>query len=171
MYLRHPRAPLCADVLNKNRFPPCRMFQIRHQGIGHSRYSGCPQFGHQRPASQVFVGQRVRGTDRVAKRVASVLVTGKFRASADFDGFCAKLPVIPNRLDSALTDFRPAAHFFTFQAALSSTQFPYTAAAYGQQLGYWYPQSYPATQLQGQFLQGVQGYTYGQFGYQQGYLG
>ncbi|CAH1725346.1 nucleolysin TIAR isoform X4 [Acyrthosiphon pisum] len=57
------------------------------------------------------------------------------------------------------------------QAALSSTQFPYTAAAYGQQLGYWYPQSYPATQLQGQFLQGVQGYTYGQFGYQQGYLG
>ncbi|XP_050420484.1 nucleolysin TIAR-like isoform X2 [Adelges cooleyi] len=58
------------------------------------------------------------------------------------------------------------------QAALNSTQFPYTAAAYGQQLGYWYPQSYPATQLQGQFLQGVQGYTYGQFGYQQaGYLG
>ncbi|XP_026683781.1 nucleolysin TIA-1-like [Diaphorina citri] len=56
---------------------------------------------------------------------------------------------------------------------LTSTQFPYTT--YGQQLGYWYPQSYPTTaaaaQLQGQFLQGMQGYTYGQFGYQQGYMG
>ncbi|KAF6199544.1 hypothetical protein GE061_007570 [Apolygus lucorum] len=56
--------------------------------------------------------------------------------------------------------------------ALTSGQFPY---AYGQQLGYWYPQSYPAAaaataQMQGQFLQGMQGYTYGQFGYQQGYM-
>jgi hypothetical protein len=25
--------------------------------------------------------------------------------------------------------------------------------------------------MQGQFLQGMQGYTYGQFGYQQGYMG
>ncbi|GLH02991.1 Protein elav, partial [Gryllus bimaculatus] len=39
-------------------------------------------------------------------------------------------------------------------------------------------QSYPTTaataaaaQMQGQFLQGMQGYTYGQFGYQQGYMG
>jgi len=88
------------------------MFQIRHQGIGHSRYSGCPQFRHQRPAGQVFVGQRIRWTDRVAKRVASVLVAGKFRFTVDFDGFRVKLPVIPNRLDSTLTDFRPAALFF-----------------------------------------------------------
>jgi len=73
------------------------MFQICHQGVGHSRYSGCPQFGHQRPAGQVFVGQRVRWTDRVAKRVASVLVAGKFRTTADFHGFRVKLPVIPNR--------------------------------------------------------------------------
>ncbi|XP_046658381.1 nucleolysin TIAR-like isoform X2 [Homalodisca vitripennis] len=56
---------------------------------------------------------------------------------------------------------------------LTGAQFPYT---YGQQLGYWYPQSYPTTaaaaaQMQGQFLQGMQGYTYGQFGYQQGYMG
>ncbi|KAF4517816.1 hypothetical protein B566_EDAN008922 [Ephemera danica] len=47
-------------------------------------------------------------------------------------------------------------------------QYPY---AYGQQMGYWYPQGYPAAaaaaQIQGQFLQGMQGYTYGQFGYQQ----
>lgn len=52
---------------------------------------------------------------------------------------------------------------------LTGGQFPY---AYGQQLGYWYPQSYPpaATQMQGQFLQGMQGYAYGQFGYQQGYM-
>ncbi|XP_066991575.1 cytotoxic granule associated RNA binding protein TIA1 isoform X2 [Anabrus simplex] len=58
---------------------------------------------------------------------------------------------------------------------LTGAQYPY---AYGQQMGYWYPQSYPATaataaaaQMQGQFLQGMQGYTYGQFGYQQGYMG
>nr|CAD7392740.1 unnamed protein product [Timema cristinae] len=58
---------------------------------------------------------------------------------------------------------------------LTGAQFPY---GYGQQMGYWYPQSYPATaataaaaQMQGQFLQGMQGYTYGQFGYQQGYMG
>ena len=52
----------------------------------------------------------------------------------------------------------------------AGAQFPY---AYGQQLGYWYPQSYPTTaaQMQGQFLQGMQGYTYGQYGYQQGYMG
>ncbi|XP_063928887.1 cytotoxic granule associated RNA binding protein TIA1 isoform X3 [Zophobas morio] len=57
--------------------------------------------------------------------------------------------------------------------ALTSTQYPY--GAYGQQLGYWYPQSFPtaaAAQMQGQFLQGMQGYTYGQFaGYQQSYVG
>ncbi|XP_021920564.1 nucleolysin TIA-1 isoform X2 [Zootermopsis nevadensis] len=58
---------------------------------------------------------------------------------------------------------------------LTGAQYPY---AYGQQMGYWYPQSYPTTaataaaaQMQGQFLQGMQGYTYGQFGYQQGYMG
>uniref|UniRef100_T1JH85 RRM domain-containing protein n=1 Tax=Strigamia maritima TaxID=126957 RepID=T1JH85_STRMM len=38
-----------------------------------------------------------------------------------------------------------------------------------QQMGYWYPQSYP--QMQSQFMQGMQGYTYGQFGYQQGGYG
>uniref|UniRef100_A0A8W7P8S4 RRM domain-containing protein n=1 Tax=Anopheles coluzzii TaxID=1518534 RepID=A0A8W7P8S4_ANOCL len=64
--------------------------------------------------------------------------------------------------------------------ALSQTGFPFNTA-YGQQVaGYWYPPApaYPATPapaatpLQGQFLQGMQGYTYGQFaGYQQGYMG
>ncbi|XP_065165503.1 nucleolysin TIAR isoform X2 [Atheta coriaria] len=58
--------------------------------------------------------------------------------------------------------------------ALAGTQYPY--GAYSQQLGYWYPQSFPTTaaaaQMQGQFLQGMQGYTYGQFaGYQQSYMG
>lgn len=57
---------------------------------------------------------------------------------------------------------------------LAGTQFG-AYGAYGQQLGYWYPQSYPtaaAAQMQGQFLQGMQGYTYGQFaGYQQSYMG
>ncbi|XP_019867942.2 cytotoxic granule associated RNA binding protein TIA1 isoform X2 [Aethina tumida] len=57
--------------------------------------------------------------------------------------------------------------------AITGTQYPYNA--YGQQLGYWYPQSFPTTaaaQMQGQFLQGMQGYTYGQFaGYQQSYMG
>ncbi|KAK4872085.1 hypothetical protein RN001_016209 [Aquatica leii] len=58
---------------------------------------------------------------------------------------------------------------------LTSTQYPY--GAYGQQLGYWYPQSYPsaaaaAAQIQGQYLQGMQGYGYGQYsGYQQPYMG
>ncbi|KAL6262726.1 hypothetical protein P5V15_005518 [Pogonomyrmex californicus] len=80
--------------------------------------------------------------------------------------------------------------------ALSSATYPYYAAAAAAaaaaagvagvggvggvggagQLGYWYPpQSYPttATQMQGGFLQGMQGYTYGQFaGYQQAqYMG
>jgi nucleolysin TIA-1/TIAR len=79
---------------------------------------------------------------------------------------------------------------------LSSATYPYYAAAAAAaaaagvagvggvggvgnagQLGYWYPpQSYPttATQIQaGGFLQGMQGYTYGQFaGYQQAqYMG
>ncbi|KAG5340973.1 TIA1 protein, partial [Acromyrmex heyeri] len=86
--------------------------------------------------------------------------------------------------------------FVLFQA-LSSATYPYYAAAAAAaaaaagvagvggvggvggagQLGYWYPpQSYPttATQMQaGGFLQGMQGYTYGQFaGYQQAqYMG
>lgn len=64
--------------------------------------------------------------------------------------------------------------------ALSQAGFPFNTA-YGQQVaGYWYPPAptYPTTPapaaapLQGQFLQGMQGYTYGQFaGYQQGYMG
>lgn len=45
--------------------------------------------------------------------------------------------------------------------------------------GYWYPPAptypttpAPAAPIQGQFLQGMQGYAYGQFaGYQQGYMG
>ncbi|XP_057659940.1 nucleolysin TIAR isoform X1 [Diorhabda carinulata] len=57
--------------------------------------------------------------------------------------------------------------------AIAGTTFPYSA--YGQQLSYWYPQSYPAAssaQMQGQFLGGMQGYAYGQFGgYQQSYMG
>jgi len=45
-----------------------------------------------------------------------------------------------------------------------AAQYPYNY----QQMGYWYPQGYPA-QMQGQFMQGMQGYSYGsQFGYQQG---
>jgi nucleolysin TIA-1/TIAR len=63
-------------------------------------------------------------------------------------------------------------------ATLGQAGYPY-GAAYGQQVaGYWYPPTYPttpapATPLQGQYLQGMQGYaTYGQFaGYQQGYMG
>lgn len=75
-------------------------------------------------------------------------------------------------------------------AAQALTQgFPFgstTAAAYGQQIaGYWYPpaHTYPtppaptaaaatATTPIPQFIQGMQGYAYGQFpGYQQGYMG
>lgn len=64
--------------------------------------------------------------------------------------------------------------------ALGQAGFPF-GTAYGQQVaGYWYPPAptYPAAPapsapIQGQFLQGMQGYTYGQFaGYQQaGYMG
>lgn len=66
-----------------------------------------------------------------------------------------------------------AGQLFECNQALTATQYPY--GAYGQQLGYWYPQTYPTTtaaQMQGQFLQGMQGYAYGQFaGYQQSYMG
>lgn len=65
----------------------------------------------------------------------------------------------------------------------ATSGYPY---GYGQQMGYWYPGAtaattagYPATaaaaasaaQMQNQFLQGMQGYSYGNFGYQQGYIG
>ena len=60
------------------------------------------------------------------------------------------------------------------QPASGATQYSY---GYGQQMSYWYPQSYPGTaaaaaaQMQGQYLPGIQGYPYGQFGgYQQGYM-
>jgi nucleolysin TIA-1/TIAR len=60
------------------------------------------------------------------------------------------------------------ARLVLLQPLTGGAQYPY---AYGQQMGYWYPQGYPAAaaQIQGQFLQGMQGYTaYGtQFGYQQ----
>ncbi|XP_060516017.1 cytotoxic granule associated RNA binding protein TIA1-like [Cylas formicarius] len=49
--------------------------------------------------------------------------------------------------------------------AISGTTFPYST--YGQQLGYWYPQGYPTastSQMQGQFLGGMQGYAYGPIG-------
>lgn len=64
--------------------------------------------------------------------------------------------------------------------ALGQAGFPF-GTAYGQQVaGYWYPPAptyptapAPSAPLQGQFLQGMQGYAYGQFaGYQQaGYMG
>ncbi|CAL8105170.1 unnamed protein product [Orchesella dallaii] len=52
--------------------------------------------------------------------------------------------------------------------SVAGAQYPY----YGQQMGYWYPQGYPAAaQMQNQFLQGMQGYSYGNYGYQQGFMG
>lgn len=64
--------------------------------------------------------------------------------------------------------------------ALGQAGFPF-GTAYGQQVaGYWYPPAptyptapAPSAPIQGQFLQGMQGYAYGQFaGYQQaGYMG
>ncbi|XP_014243625.1 nucleolysin TIAR [Cimex lectularius] len=53
---------------------------------------------------------------------------------------------------------------------VSAAQWPYM---YGN-MGYWYPQGYsaaPGTHMQQQYLQGMQGYPYGQFGYQQNYVG
>lgn len=51
---------------------------------------------------------------------------------------------------------------------LPGSQYPYN---YGGQMGYWYPQGYPA-QVQGQQFLGMQGFTtYGQYGYQQGISG
>lgn len=49
----------------------------------------------------------------------------------------------------------------------------YPGYMYGQQMGYWYPQAYAASaQMQGQYLQGMQAQNYyGQFGYNQGYVG
>lgn len=62
---------------------------------------------------------------------------------------------------------------YGYGSVAAGAQYPY---AYGQQMGYWYPQAgYPAAasaaQMQNQFLQGMQGYSYGNFGYQQGYMG
>nr|CAD7397391.1 unnamed protein product [Timema cristinae]CAD7425237.1 unnamed protein product [Timema monikensis] len=65
-------------------------------------------------------------------------------------------------------------HAQTTTQAPAGNQYPYS---YGQQMGYWYPQTYQASaataaQMQGQYLQGMQGYPYGQFaGYQQNYMG
>lgn len=63
---------------------------------------------------------------------------------------------------------------------LNQAGFPF-GTTYGQQVaGYWYPPApaaypttpAPTTPLQGQYLQGMQGYTYGQFaGYQQQFMG
>lgn len=69
--------------------------------------------------------------------------------------------------------------------ALNQAGYPYVgaaaaaaAAAYGQQLGCWYSPTTaavtPATaaSVQNQYLQGIQGYHFGQYGgYQQGYMG
>ncbi|XP_037955734.1 nucleolysin TIA-1 [Teleopsis dalmanni] len=81
-------------------------------------------------------------------------------------------------------------HMSAIAGQALSQGFPFTsaaaaaaaAAAYGQQVaGYWYPPAptfpaaapAPPSAIQpGQFLQGMQGFTYGQFaGYQQGYMG
>lgn len=48
---------------------------------------------------------------------------------------------------------------------LPGSQYPYN---YAGQMGYWYPQGYPP-QVQGQQFLGMQGFAYGQYGYQQGY--
>ncbi|XP_076045988.1 cytotoxic granule associated RNA binding protein TIA1 isoform X3 [Oratosquilla oratoria] len=50
---------------------------------------------------------------------------------------------------------------------LPGSQYPYN---YAGQMGYWYPQGYPA-QVQGQQFLGMQGFAYGQYGYQQGMAG
>lgn len=52
---------------------------------------------------------------------------------------------------------------------VNTAQWPYM---YGNMGGYWYPQAYSAapTQMQQQFFQGMQ-YPYGQYGYQQNYVG
>lgn len=52
---------------------------------------------------------------------------------------------------------------------ITSATFPYS---YGQQMGYWYPQSFPAAtpQIPGQYLQGG-GFSLGQFGYHQDFIG
>ncbi|XP_048526520.1 nucleolysin TIAR isoform X1 [Dendroctonus ponderosae] len=54
----------------------------------------------------------------------------------------------------------------TASQTISGTSFPY--GTYGQQLGYWYPQSYTtasASQMPaGQFIGGMQGYAYGPIG-------
>lgn len=83
------------------------------------------------------------------------------------------VPVAGQVIQIYLNSFHVKKKLFECNQALTATQYPY--GAYGQQLGYWYPQTYPTTtaaQMQGQFLQGMQGYAYGQFaGYQQSYMG
>jgi len=106
------------------------------------------------------------------------------------------IDIVKHKIQTMFLLFSISLIFVLFQA-LSSATYPYYAAAAAAaaaaagvagvggvggvggagQLGYWYPpQSYPttATQMQaGGFLQGMQGYTYGQFaGYQQAqYMG
>ncbi|XP_069162859.1 cytotoxic granule associated RNA binding protein TIA1 [Procambarus clarkii] len=50
---------------------------------------------------------------------------------------------------------------------LPGSQYPYN---YAGQMGYWYPQGYPP-QVQSQQFLGMQGFAYGQYGYQQGMAG
>ncbi|CAG9759917.1 unnamed protein product [Ceutorhynchus assimilis] len=54
----------------------------------------------------------------------------------------------------------------TVSQTISGTTFPY--GTYGQQLGYWYPQSYTTASTSqmptGQFIGGMQGYAYGPIG-------
>ncbi|KAK6638985.1 hypothetical protein RUM43_007255 [Polyplax serrata] len=71
--------------------------------------------------------------------------------------------------NSDLTTIQPGAQF---EQSIANASFPYT---YGQQMGYWYPQSFPAAtaaatpQIPGQYLQC--GFSLGQFGYHQDFLG
>lgn len=67
--------------------------------------------------------------------------------------------------NSDLTSIQPATQF---DQPITNATFPYT---YGQQMGYWYPQSFPAAtpQIPGQYLQS--GFSIGQFGYPQDFIG
>lgn len=91
---------------------------------------------------------------KVARRPESQLVVVRHMWT------CALCQWLPFCVFQTLTD---VSECLSLQP-LPGSQYPYNYAGH---MGYWYPQGYPA-QVQGQQFLGMQGFAYGQYGYQQG---
>lgn len=78
----------------------------------------------------------------------------------------AEVPLVSGSVFCAFQTLTDVSECLSLQP-LPGSQYPYNYPA--GQMGYWYPQGYPtAAQVQGQQFIGMQGFAYGQYGYQQG---